>query len=418
MIRPIKAISIILVSLSLVSCGGLTDLQNNLPNLSLPEATNKPQDNVTLDPIAEKETLVAKQFKVAVVLPTKYNNPHNYKNTKSITGLATSMVNAIEMARKELNEPRLSILLYETNGTAENVQAAAQNAVNNKVDLVLGPLLAPSVVAMRSVTEPAGVPVIAFSSDKTSVNGGFSYLLSYLIEQNVSSIVNYAMREGHIHYGALTSQSPYGTRVAETFSKEVQDRAGVVTNYVQFDPRQSDFYIRTKSFSEKDVKDGQGGKASYSSFILSDSAPMLMRLMPILEKYDMKLDDYLILGTGIWDDPKILSVAELNGAVYAAPDRKTLGIFNNRFQKSYGYKPSKVASLAYDAISLTVALIRNHNEEAFDIRNITDPNGFSGVGGIFRFKSTGLSERGLSILKINNGAVEEIQSAPDTFIGS
>ena len=214
------------------------------------------------------------------------------------------MVNAIEMARKELNEPRLSILLYETNGTAANVKAAAQNAVDNNVDLIIGPLLAPSVVALRSVSEPAGIPMIAFSSDKTSVNGGFSYLLSYLIEQNVTSVVNYAMREGHIHYGALTSQSPYGTRVAETFSKEVQDRGGVVTNYVQFHPRKSDFYIRTKSFSEKDVKAGQNGKASYTSFMLSDAAPMLMRLMPLLEKYDMNLEDYLILGTGIWDAQK------------------------------------------------------------------------------------------------------------------
>ena len=65
-----------------------------------------------------------------------------------------------------------------------------------------------------------------------------------------------------------------------------------------------------------------------------------------------------------------------------------------------------------------MALIRNHGDDAFDIRNITDPNGFSGVGGIFRFKPTGLSERGLSILKINNGAVKEIEPAPDTFIGS
>ena len=113
-----------------------------------------------------------------------------------------------------------------------------------------------------------------------------------------------------------------------------------------------------------------------------------------------------------------MTVSELNGAVYAAPDRKTLGIFNERYNKNFGYKPSKFASLADDAISLTVALIRNHGNEAFDIRNITNPHGFSGVGGIFRFKPNGLSERGLSILKINNGVLEVVSPAPDTFIGS
>ena len=55
-----------------------------------------------------------------------------------------------------------------------------------------------------------------------------------------------------------------------------------------------------------------------------------------------------------------------------------------------------MASLAYDAVSLVALLSPGRPYHRFTIGALMDPNGFSGVNGIFRFKADGTSERGLA----------------------
>jgi len=46
---------------------------------------------------------------------------------------------------------------------------------------------------------------------------------------------------------------------------------------------------------------------------------------------------------------------------------------------------------------------------------LTDPNGFSGVDGIFRFRPDGSAERGLAVLQVTPGGFSVIDAAPRTF---
>jgi hypothetical protein len=46
---------------------------------------------------------------------------------------------------------------------------------------------------------------------------------------------------------------------------------------------------------------------------------------------------------------------------------------------------------------------------------ITNPNGFSGLDGIFRFRANGLVQRGLAVLQVQRGGNTIIDPAPQTF---
>ena len=46
---------------------------------------------------------------------------------------------------------------------------------------------------------------------------------------------------------------------------------------------------------------------------------------------------------------------------------------------------------------------------------LTDPNGFSGIDGIFRFGADGSLDRGLAILAVRPGGFDVINPAPTTF---
>ena len=91
----------------------------------------------------------------------------------------------------------------------------------------------------------------------------------------------------------------------------------------------------------------------------------------------------------------------------------------NAYQNAYGAAPSNpwLASLGYDAVALAGALIQTGLPDPFGYETLTDPEGFSGVNGIFRFGAEGLSERGLSVMEIGEGVFVEISAAPGSFGG-
>ncbi|MFP4464746.1 MAG: penicillin-binding protein activator, partial [Alphaproteobacteria bacterium] len=81
--------------------------------------------------------------------------------------------------------------------------------------------------------------------------------------------------------------------------------------------------------------------------------------------------------------------------------------------------PPRLSSLAYDATAFSVILaytgLQQNGSPAYDRQSITNPNGFSGIDGIFRFRPDGIVERGLAVLEYKNGRISVINQAPDTF---
>jgi branched-chain amino acid transport system substrate-binding protein len=51
----------------------------------------------------------------------------------------------------------------------------------------------------------------------------------------------------------------------------------------------------------------------------------------------------------------------------------------------------------------------------YSAQTLTDPSGFAGIDGIFRFKPDGLSERGLAVVEIGRDEVKVVGEAPRSF---
>ena len=51
----------------------------------------------------------------------------------------------------------------------------------------------------------------------------------------------------------------------------------------------------------------------------------------------------------------------------------------------------------------------------FSAASLTDPSGFAGVDGIFRFRPDGQVERGLAVLEVERNGVKVVSPAPETF---
>ena len=110
------------------------------------------------------------------------------------------------------------------------------------------------------------------------------------------------------------------------------------------------------------------------------------------------------LGTGLWtDDPQIASNPMLQGAWFAAPEPAGYRNFVNALSQPLRTRPLRTATLAYDAVSLVAALVKTQGAQRFTEQVLTNPSGFSGIDGIFRFRADGTNERGLAVLRVAPG---------------
>jgi ABC-type branched-subunit amino acid transport system substrate-binding protein len=132
----------------------------------------------------------------------------------------------------------------------------------------------------------------------------------------------------------------------------------------------------------------------------------------------VNLHQFAILGTQLWDDPKVFANQQLEGAWFAGPDPAGFRAFAERYRTRYRDDPPRPAALAYDAVSLIVSLVKAQPGQRITNEVLTNPSGFAGTDGVFRFRTDGTVQRGLAILKVTPGGSQVVAPAPRTFSAS
>ena len=107
-----------------------------------------------------------------------------------------------------------------------------------------------------------------------------------------------------------------------------------------------------------------------------------------------------LLGTGLWDDPRIFAEPGAQGGWFAAPDPSGFRAFSGRYRARYGQDPVRTATLAYDAVSLVAALVKTQGPARFSEEVLTNASGFAGIDGVFRFRPDGTNQRGLAVMRV------------------
>ena len=340
--------------------------------------------------------------KVAVLLPIS--------SSGSTPAVAKALKQAAELALFDFDNPNVTLIPKDTKGSPEGARIAAESALHDGAELIIGPLFAAEVSAAAPVALQGGVPMIAFSSDE-KVAGNGVYLLSFLAGRDVPRIVSYAMSQGKRNFAELIPQSAYG-RIAETaFARAVSSGGGQAAARASFPPNDSTAMLGPVRQVATAVKSGQGIDALF----LPAGRDELPELAPLLASEELSNGRVQFIGTGQWDYPNIGSDRALLGGWYPAPDPKGWSSFVQRYSKTYGGAPPRIASLAYDAISLAVSLSANPPGQRFTAAQLTRPTGFSGVDGLFRLLSDGTCERGLAILEVREGGPQVIDPAPSSF---
>jgi len=290
-------------------------------------------------------------------------------------------------------------------GNSGGASQAASQALAEGAEIILGPLFAVSVSAAAQVARSRGVPVIAFSTDSTVAGPGV-HLLSFLPESDVDRVIRYAIQQGKRSFAALIPDNAYGSVVQAAFQQAVAAGGGRVVAMER--------YPLDRAQMEEPVKRVAAAARQADAIFIPDGADSVTAAVQILAANGVTRRIQLI-GTGLWDDPRIFADAGAQGGWFAAPDPAGFRSFSSRYRSRYGQDPLRPATLAYDAVSLVAALVKTQGAVRFSEEVLNNPSGFAGIDGVFRFRPDGTNQRGLAVMRVTTSGPQVISPAPKSF---
>ena len=356
--------------------------------------------------------------KVAVLLPLSGANAE----------LGKAMLEAAQMALFTTGNDRLTLVPRDTTGTPDGAAGAARAALADGAQLILGPLLAAEVDAVKPVAGEAKINVIAFST-ATQLAGDNVFLMGFLPRQEIVRETAFARESGVSRFAVLAPNSEYGRLMTDALRETASQAGATVVKAETFDSRSSDVGPAIQRLAgntasaapgtspEPDAAPAPGPtqRVSFDALLLPEGGDQLKQIARRLKTAGIGSPQVRLLGSGLWDDASVSSEPALVGGWFAASPPDARREFQSRFQSTYGHAPPRLASLAFDAAALAAVLAKAGGPAPFSHDATLNPSGFTGVDGLFRFTPQGLVQRGLAVLEVQPQGPVVVSPAPHDF---
>ncbi len=352
--------------------------------------------------------------KVAVLLPLSGAN----------ADLGKAMLEAAQLALFTTGNDRLTLVPRDTSGTPDGAANAARAVIAEGVQLILGPLLAAEVDAVKPVAGEAKINVIAFST-ATQLAGDNVFLMGFLPRQEVVREVSFARESGVSRFAALAPNTEYGRVMTDALREAAAQAGGTIVKTETFDPRAGDAGPAVQRLLGSAAPAGAASGAApptpsaagFDALLLPEGGETLKQIARRLKQAGIGAPQVRLLGSGLWDDPSIAGEPALSGGWFAASPPELRREFETRFQATYNHPPPRLASLAFDAAALASVLAKAGGNAPFTHDSILNPSGFTGVDGLFRFTPQGLVQRGLAVIEVQPQGNTVVSPAPHDFAG-
>ena len=383
-------------------CGLVLGLAGCSANIAGPytntASINQPAAAAPKGTIADK----AKATKIALLLPLAGNG--------EAAQIAHGMKEAAEMALFETNDPGIQLIAKDDGGTPEGARRAAEAAIAEGADVILGPLFAKAALGAGPVAQKAGVPVIAFSNDPSVASNGV-HLLSFMAGDEVDRVVAYAATKGKHRFAALIPAGAYGQTVEPAFRKAVKNSSGEIVRLETYEPGATGMLAAAKRVFLA-INDAEKSGRPVDALFVPAGPETIAQLGPLLSYSGIDTKKIKLIGTSAWNLELVSRDEQLIGGWFAGSDPTSWTQFSDKFRKTFGRPPPRLASLSYDAMHVVLELASQSGPGRFSEANLTRLSGFTGVDGPVRFLTSGHSERGLAVLEIEKYCSVVIDPAP------
>ena len=405
---------------AMAGCASQSNTAVRAPTAPAPAAPTAPEKTAPPPPEALKPS--PRQHHVALLVPMSGPN----------APIGQSIANAASMALLDINNPQISLKVYNT---AQGADTVAAQALAEGASIILGPLLAENVKAAQPVAQGKKVPVITFSNDATLAGNG-TYVMGYQPDQEVERVVAHARQQGIKRFAALIPSGSYGKRVSEAFVEAVRDTGGSIVAIETYPRDRARLLTAARRVANYDARLAQAraqaakttgvvGAAgaqlpppSFEALLIADVADYARAFVPALKQYGVDTAKVRIIGPGLWNtETNIARGDALTGAWFASVPDYTFDSLAQRYVSRFGSRPSRFASMGYDGILLVHAATASGWKlgAPFPRAILTATGGYTGIDGLFRFNAEGIAERGLQVNEVTTDGKRIAAPAPTAF---
>ena len=315
--------------------------------------------------------------------------------------LGQALTQAAEMALFDSGNQTTALVVHDTEAPA-GPMAAAQAAIGQGANILLGPVFAAHAKIVGPVAEVAHVPVVAFTTDVSAAGSGV-YVMGILPSLQIERDVSYASSQGFKRFAALLPNSPYGHAVADALGPATARYQAQLAQIEYYDPAAVEF----SAVVQKLAADGP-----FDALLIPEGGARLRSIAPLLGFYNIDTTKVKLLGSALWTDPGLATEPALIGAWFASPSSAAWNGFAQRYHTTFGNDPPRLASIAYDAMTMATSLAKAND---FSDTTLSRPDGFTGVDGLFRFGPDGKVQRNLDSVEVQPKGFVLKDPAPKDF---
>jgi len=364
------------------------------PTKSQPQPKRKvaPAAQPAPPPVVQQKTPAAPVklagVKVAVLVPLSGKS----------APLGQAMVNAAQLAVFDMGVNGFELMPRDTKGTSEGAVQATQEAIASGAQLLIGPLFAADVAAVKPTLHSTNISMLALSTDVSLAEPG-AYVMGFAPAPQVERVVTFAVSRGMKNFAAVIPSGPYGQLVSKTFTKAVKEAGGTL--------------VASESIGTMAALGAH--KDKIDAIFVPMGGNDLKKVVAQLAASGFEAGRTRLLGTGLWDEANLASEQPLLlGGWFAAPEPEARARFMQAYKDTYNQDAPRLATLAYDATALAAVLGRNGGH--YDGHSLTVPSGFAGLDGIFRLLGNGQIERGLAVLEVGAAQNSVVDPSPPVFM--
>lgn len=326
--------------------------------------------------------------------------------------LSRSLKNAARMAAADAQGAAIDLRIYDSGDSTAEAVAQANAAVDAGAQIIVGPLFAEAANAVGNAMRPREINVLSFSNN-AEIAGGNVFILGNSFANVADRLVGFGVRQGKRNIYVVAEDDVAG---------QIGGRA-IETAIARNGARMAGRSNHPVSVSGIDAVAPQIVTAARSGqvdavFMTANNQAVLPYLTEKLAAAGVTSQVTQFMGLTRWDQPaERAGLAQLQNGWFAIPDQALKAQFDARYQAAYGEQPHELGALAYDGVAAIASLVRAGKRNALTTAGLTQGSGFSGVGGVFRLRPDGTSQRGLAVATLRGGQVVILDPAPRGFRG-
>lgn len=303
-----------------------------------------------------------------------------------LSGASADLGQLLQSAATLGGGPGIGIEIVDSGSTPETAVAAAKRAVDAGAQLIVGPVFSAQASAVSSAVR---VPVVTLSNNEDLAGGG-TFVFGVTPGQSARAVLSIAAQRNLRTAAVVVPLGSFGAQSAA--AAQTVGRALGLTMRPTVEQSSASGLVETLS--------ANGG--------LPDAV-----YLPVVDETLAPFADALrgsgvqLLGSTQWSSLDLSGRPAFRDAWFAAPDPIRFASFDDAFEEATGQPGGIISGLAFDGVELLRILGQAGQLTA---RGLTRDEGFTGVLGPYRFRKSGLCDRGLGVLRVGAGEFSLIGS--------